>query len=192
LLYDLLPARLSIVPDRFFLFIGVPIVIVLSAMILIDAPPGREILLHLRWVIAGTLTLLIVVHVVLLTLRLRDGSMPAVALLLGAAELWLLNVLTFALWYYYLDGGGPHQRHVAPYYSTDLIFPQRGLDDPYWHDWYPRFIDYFFLAFNTSTAFSPTDTTVLSRRVKALMMLQSLISLVVIAVLAARAINTLA
>ena len=57
--------------------------------------------------------------------------------------------------------------------------------------WSPAFVDYLFLAFNTSTAFSPTDTMVLSRRAKALMMMQSLISLVVIAVLAARAINTL-
>src|SRR5947199_228674 len=79
---------------------------------------------------------------------------------------WLLNVLTFGLWYYYLDGGGPHQRHVAPYHSDDLIFPQRGLDDPHWEGWRPGIIDYLFFAFNTSTAFSPTDTTVLSWRIK--------------------------
>ena len=57
--------------------------------------------------------------------------------------------------------------------------------------WRPGFVDYLFLAFNTSTAFSPTDTLVLSRRAKALMMAQSLVSLVVVAFLAARAINTL-
>jgi hypothetical protein len=55
----------------------------------------------------------------------------------------------------------------------------------------PGFVDYLFLAFNTSTAFSPTDTLALSRRVKLLMMIQSLLSLVVIAVLAARAVNML-
>ena len=55
----------------------------------------------------------------------------------------------------------------------------------------PHFVDYMFLAFNTSTAFSPTDTLVLSQRAKALMMVQGLISLVVIGVLAARAINTI-
>ncbi len=43
--------------------------------------------------------------------------------------------------------------------------------------WSPVFVDYLFLAFNTSTAFSPTDTAVLSRWAKGLMMIQSLISL---------------
>jgi hypothetical protein len=52
-------------------------------------------------------------------------------------------------------------------------------------------VDYLFLAFNTSTAFSPTDTLVLSRRIKLLVMTQSLISLMVLAIIAARAINTL-
>ncbi|WP_284199208.1 hypothetical protein [Alicyclobacillus sacchari] len=50
-------------------------------------------------------------------------------------------------------------------------------------------MDYLFLAFNTSTAFSPTDTAALSQRIKVLMMTQSSISLVVVAVIAARAIN---
>ena len=57
--------------------------------------------------------------------------------------------------------------------------------------WMPEFVDYVFLAFNTSTAFSPTDTMVLARRAKLLMMYQSLISLVTVAVLVARAINAL-
>ena len=69
------------------------------------------------------------------------------------------------------------------------MFPQRqheGADD-----WMPDFLDYLFLAFNSSTAFSPTDTLILSRRMKGLMMCQSLISLSVLAVAAARAVNAL-
>jgi uncharacterized membrane protein len=69
------------------------------------------------------------------------------------------------------------------------VFPQRqheGADD-----WMPDFLDYLFFAFNSSTAFSPTDTLVLSRRMKLLMMSQSLISLAVLAVVAARAVNAL-
>ena len=58
-------------------------------------------------------------------------------------------------------------------------------------DWSPHFLDYLFLAFNTSTAFSPTDTPTLTRWAKLLMMLQSLISLTVLALLAARAVNML-
>jgi uncharacterized membrane protein len=59
------------------------------------------------------------------------------------------------------------------------------------HDWEPNFIDYLFLAFNTSTALSPTDVPVLSRWAKVLMMIQALISLLVIVLLAARAVNIL-
>jgi hypothetical protein len=57
--------------------------------------------------------------------------------------------------------------------------------------WTPGFVDYLFLAFNTSTAFSPTDSPVLSRWAKVAMMLQSSISLVTLALLAARAVNIL-
>jgi uncharacterized membrane protein len=58
--------------------------------------------------------------------------------------------------------------------------------------WSPGFLDYLFLAFNTSTAFSPTDTAVLSRQAKVLTMMQALLSLVILAVLVSRAINALA
>jgi uncharacterized membrane protein len=57
--------------------------------------------------------------------------------------------------------------------------------------WKPNFVDYLFLAFNTSTAFSPTDTAVLSRWAKFGMMVQSLISLLIVVLLAARAVNIL-
>jgi hypothetical protein len=59
------------------------------------------------------------------------------------------------------------------------------------HPWNPGFVDYLFLAFNTSTAFSPTDVPVLSRWAKIMMIVQSSISLAAIALLAARAVNIL-
>ena len=114
----------------------------------------------------------------------------APALLRDAALIWVANVLTFALWYWELDGGGPGRRHREGYRSRDFVFPQLTLHQPD-PSWCPYFVDYLFLAFNTSTAFSPTDTLVLSQRAKALMMAQALISLMVLAILAARAINTL-
>jgi uncharacterized membrane protein len=115
----------------------------------------------------------------------------ALSLLRDAALIWLVNVLTFAFWYWELDGGGPAQRHHHGYASRDLVFPQVTLAQPGDAPWTPHFTDYMFLAFNTSTAFSPTDTLVLSRRAKLLMMTQSLISLTLLAIIAARAINTL-
>lgn len=55
----------------------------------------------------------------------------------------------------------------------------------------PSFFDYVFVAFNTSIAFSPTDTTPLTTRVKLLMMTQSLLSLVTVVIVVARAVNIL-
>jgi hypothetical protein len=114
------------------------------------------------------------------------------ALLRSAAALWLTNILIFALWYWKLDGGGPLLRELPNgMSSSSFLFPQmlgRGNRDS---SWVPSFVDYLFLAFNTSTAFSPTDTAVLSRWAKLGTMLQSLISLTIIALLAARAVNIL-
>jgi hypothetical protein len=115
----------------------------------------------------------------------------ALLLLRDAALIWVVNILTFALWYWEIDADGPGARHRGGYHSGDFLFPQMTLERRGSQPWSPLFIDYLFLAFNTSTAFSPTDTLVLSRRAKALMMLQALVSLTVLAIIAARAINTL-
>ncbi len=94
-------------------------------------------------------------------------------------------------WYWEIDGGGPSRRHAEGYRSEDFVFPQSSLEQLSGVPWIPHYVDYLFLAFNASTAFSPTDTLVLSVRAKLLMMIQSLISLVVLAIIAARAINTI-
>ncbi|MGI4788230.1 MAG: hypothetical protein ACRYFS_05210 [Janthinobacterium lividum] len=118
-------------------------------------------------------------------------------LLISAGALWLTNVLVFALWYWHLDAGGPNQRDMRPgHCQGSFLFPQMTMSDERLAEsgqlgWSPGFMDYLFLAFNTSTALSPADTAALSRWAKFLMMVQALISLTVIAVLAARAINTL-
>jgi len=105
--------------------------------------------------------------------------------------------MVFASWYWRLDAGGPNARDLRDKHTSGaFLFPQMTLQP--WQlagegqqAWKPGFVDYLFLAFNTSTAFSPTDVPVLSRWAKALMMLQSSISLAVVIVLAARAINIL-
>lgn len=118
-------------------------------------------------------------------------------LLISAGALWLTNVLVFALWYWHLDAGGPNERDQRPgHCHGSFLFPQmtmseEGLAESGQAGWSPGFVDYLFLAFNSSTALSPADTAVLSRWAKLLMMIQAAISLTVIAVVAARAINTL-
>ena len=114
------------------------------------------------------------------------------SLLRSAVALWIANILIFALWYWKLDGGGPLGRERSGHLvHTSFLFPQMTLKDNPDPSWTPHFVDYLFLAFNTSTAFSPTDTAVLSRWAKLGTMLQSLISLTIIALLAARAVNIL-
>jgi hypothetical protein len=115
---------------------------------------------------------------------------PPTELLRSAAALWLSNVLVFASWYWRLDAGGPHARDLRPsHIEGAFLFPQMLMKSG--KAWKPGFVDYLFLAFNTSTAFSPTDVPVLSRWAKLLMMVQSAISLGTVAIVAARAINIL-
>lgn len=114
------------------------------------------------------------------------------ALLRSALALWVTNVLIFALWYWKLDAGGPLGRdHSRCKIASAFLFPQLSNDVEPYSGWSPHFIDYLFVAFNTSTAFSPTDTPVLSRWAKLATMLQSLISLAILVLLAARAVNIL-
>ncbi len=118
-------------------------------------------------------------------------------LLRSAAALWFTNILVFASWYWRLDAGGPRARELQGVHTDGaFLFPQMTLTEDMRKQmgedqWSPGFIDYLFLAVNTSTAFSPTDAPVLSRWAKALMILQSLISLATLALLAARAVNIL-
>jgi hypothetical protein len=145
----------------------------------------------------GVLTLGLIISVILLVSALPTHKETPQQLLFSAAALWITNILVFALWYWRLDAGGPNQRDArAGHCDGAFLFPQmtmteQALKEAGEEDWSPNFVDYLFLAFNTSTAFSPTDAPVLERWAKVLMMLQSLLSLLIIALLAARAVNIL-
>lgn len=140
-----------------------------------------------------TADLLISVGGVIFTMGGRKGNEGGLQLLGDTVLVWLTNIFVFALWYWLLDSGGPmHRDSEAPGTPRpDFVFPQQANSIPGWNKWQPQFVDYLFLAFNTSTSFSPTDTLVLARWGKLLMMAQALMSLVILAVLAARAINIL-
>jgi hypothetical protein len=113
-------------------------------------------------------------------------------LLRAAASLWVANVLVFASWYWRLDAGGPNQRDQRGSHTDGaFLFPQMLVPGKHKSNWRPGFVDYLFLAFNSSTAFSPTDVPVLSRWAKMMMMVQALISLTSVVVIAARAVNIL-
>jgi uncharacterized membrane protein len=139
----------------------------------------------------GLITLAMIASLVFLIQGIPKHAEAPKDLLRSASMLWIANVLVFALWYWKLDAGGPMGRdNKADGLNSSFLFPQmlEKDGDPLWT---PHFVDYLFLSFNTSTAFSPTDTAVLSRWAKLGMMTQSLISLSIVILLAARAVNIL-
>jgi hypothetical protein len=149
------------------------------------------------YIVNSAVTVFVGVSLALLIWRLPEHKDTPNQLLRSAATLWVCNILVFASWYWRLDAGGPHQRALRRSHSKGaFLFPQMVLDPDLRKEmgqdqWSPGFVDYLSLAFNTSTAFSPTDVPALSRWAKTLMMIQSSISLVTIALLAARAVNIL-
>ncbi|WAH39479.1 DUF1345 domain-containing protein [Alicyclobacillus dauci] len=145
---------------------------------------------RIAFTIITVLTIGLVISVLFLIYALFKHTETGTGLFRDAALLWIINIIVFAVWYWEIDQGGPLPRHIKQPGRPDFLFPQMASNVDAWADWIPTFSDYVFLAFNTSTAFSPTDTPVLSKRAKVLMVTQSSISLVVVAVLAARAIST--
>jgi len=189
-----LPESLSYGPDWLLLVV----LIVLAIPIAFAHRRGLNTLNRILGIVVTSIVTLDMIW----SLGLLISALPAhrqspVTLLQSAAALWIANILVFASWYWRLDGGGPTAREMRGVHTDGaFLFPQMTLDQQARiamgeQCWNPGFVDYLFLAFNTSTAFSPTDVPVLSRWAKVLMMIQSLISLATIALLAARAVNIL-
>ncbi|MCD2176122.1 hypothetical protein [Rhizobium sp. C4] len=128
----------------------------------------------------------------LLKALLTGHAGSAQTLLIDAMNIWFTNIIAFALWFWSIDRGGPASRGITSKQAADFLFPQMSLTDPAYRDWSPGFIDYLFVAFTTATAFSPTDTMPLSARAKLLSMAEAGVSLLTLALVAARAVNILA
>ena len=180
-----------------FLFIVV-------ATLVIAATVFRRLGMHRQnsWAsygVLGALAIGLLYGVAALIIGLMRKTENATELLASASVLWASNVIVFASWYWRLDGGGPNERERRDAHTRGaFLFPQMTITPPSGdvslaeeEGWRPSFVDYLFLAFNTSTAFSPTDVPPLSPWAKATMMLQSMISLSTVVVLAGRAVNIL-
>lgn len=120
---------------------------------------------------------------------LQRGGANGRELILTAVNIYFTNIIVFALLYWEMDGGGPGGRRIVGVVERDFLFPQHDLKDE--HEWHPTSIDYLYVSSTNATAFSPTDTMPLSRRAKMLMLVQSVVSLVVMVLVAGRAINIL-
>ena len=189
--YAFLPSRLVIGPNWLLLAIEAVFIIPLTIYLLSGRELSHATIRILVLVLLGILTLALAIGVLLLIVLIstepRDVS--AVILLRSAALLWGFNVLVFALWYWEIDGGGPYKRHQIGHQATDFMFPQQV--DGNKSGWVSHFLDYLFLAFTGATALSPADTFPLTWLAKALMMVEALLSMTIIVLLAARAVNIL-
>ena len=154
----------------------------------------------LGYVILAVLTAGLFYGVIALIRGLVLHTESAPDLLRSAGVIWATNVLVFASVYWRLDAGGPHARERREAHLRGaFLFPQMTMVAPSGADttlavdegWKPGFVDYLFVAFNTSTAFSPTDVPVLSPWAKIAMMVQATISFTAVVLLAARAVNIL-
>jgi hypothetical protein len=157
----------------------------------------RQLNRFLGILISSITTLALIASVILLVRALPSHKEDASSLLLSGGELWLTNVLVFALWYWRLDGGGPTLRHERNEFgSRSFLFPQMQLEKterPRFacEHWRPHFADYLFVAFTQSSTFGPTDAPLLGRWAKILAMIQIFISLSIVILLISRAIGVL-
>lgn len=183
----LLPDRLSVLPK--YLLPALELVCLIGLQV--TTPRKAVFTSKFRRFIAITLISAVAIAnisslEVLLQLIFSAGDHDAVPLLLSGGIVYITNIVIFSLLYWEMDSGGPGQRRGEVKYQ-DFVFPQQTMKKK----WHPSFVDYLYVSTTNATAFSPTDTMPLSRRAKMVMAVQAFISLVVIALVAARAVNIL-
>jgi hypothetical protein len=170
-------------------FVRTGIVVLMATLWLL----GRKRALFKLVIIANVIaTLVLLIHTIFLSMAVAGLSFRAVDELLEDVVLMaIVNILIFSVWYWIIDPPGVDGKN-GENEPWAFLFPQRGGTLPHYETWEPRYLDYLFLAFTTSFAFSPTDTLPLTRTAKMLMLLQSGISVVTLTGIAGSAINILA
>jgi len=147
---------------------------------------------------ALNVTSAVLLVVALLDTHAKNHGITAPELLRYGGLIWATNVIVFALWFWELDSNGPFARekcrHARDFHIPDFLFPQMQIDPARIHldpNWKPDFVDYLYVSFTNALAVSPTDTMPLSRWAKMLMLIESLISFVTVALILARSVNIL-
>jgi hypothetical protein len=186
------PHRSSLGPD--WLVPGVEIGLLL---VLLAADPAR-VSGRRRWLRRLAIALVVLLAgaalastVVLIDDLITGGAVTdsATDLLASGAVIWLGNVLVFSLFYWLLDSGGPLARYRGEHEHPDFAFTQQMSPELAPPGWRAQYVDYLILALTTSTAFSPTDVMPVAHWAKLTMAFQSLISLTVVGLVIARAVN---
>lgn len=190
----LLPGRYKFLPvwvsGTIFAF-----ALLLTASVFLAAYRGQPhramVATGLQVALLGGVVVTLLVH--LLQLLITGGKdVRGLPLLTSGVYVWVSNVLAFGLLFWLLDRGGPHARMDEHGNRAELLFPEMTAGDVADPHWSPNFVEYLYLSFTNSTAFSPTDTLPLSSRMRFLMAAESSMSLVTVALVAARAVNILA
>lgn len=186
-----------ILPDRFVIgerWLLPALEMILALLLLATTPKEKAFRSLARRVNVVLLLAAIALSNVYALLRVVDqliqkGGTSGRELILVAINIYFTNIIVFALLYWEMDGGGPGSRRAANGTEQDFLFPQRNVTGM--QNWHPTSIDYLYVSSTNATAFSPTDTMPLSRRAKMLMLTQSIVSLMVMALVAGRAVNIL-
>jgi uncharacterized membrane protein len=189
----LLPDRLVLGPGWLLPAVEFGLFVVLAA-----ANPGRlnkrsKPLRVVSMVLLGAVILGTGIALFLLIRDIVSGMDTGSAghLLATGADVYVINILTFAVWYWEFDRGGPVERAMGQNQHPDFLFPQMTAGDLAPKEWEPQFADYLYLAFTNATAFSPTDVLPFSRWAKLLMLAQSAVALTTAALVVAKAVNAL-
>ena len=193
-LYFAIPAEFRMFAAAEFIY---PAFLLVLLVVLIIGDPGR-VDRDSRWlrittgVMIATITVVTAISAVRLVVAILQGAefgSPAALLRLGAV-VWVTTVIAYALWYWHLDCGGPAARAHGTFRMLPAFrFPEQDIDSPVYAAWNPQFIDYLALSFNTATAFSPTDVSAVRHWSKLWLITESAISLSLVALVVARAIN---
>jgi uncharacterized membrane protein len=132
------------------------------------------------------------VSVALLVQRLLDSHVSqGRSLIYSAASIWATNVILYGVWFWEIYRGGPGHRATATHTAFDIQYPQMENPSIAPDGWRPQFLDYLYTSFANGTSFAPADAMPLSARAKCLFASESIVSLVTISVVAARAVNIL-
>ncbi len=190
-LYVVLPSRLVVGP-RWLLPILIALPLIPLSATKHRHPNESPWVRQLTIALIALITAVNVVSMALLVHHLlRSNVTQGRNLIYAAVAVWLTNVIVYGLWYWEIDRGGPHRRAGGGLEYPDIQFPQMENPTLAPPDWHPRFFDYLYTSFANGTSFAPADAMPLTLRVKALFAGESLVSLVTIAVVAARAVNIL-
>jgi uncharacterized membrane protein len=167
--------------------------VLLLVALALFGPVKHEVSFHFRRTLAVALIFVIslsnIASLVLVIHSLfTNNGVTGRELIVSGLAIYLTNIIIFGLWYWELDSNGIQGQptNIAP---VDFLFPQMGMKGG--ENWSPSFLDYLYISITNASAFSPTDSLPLTHRAKFLMALQSIISLVTVALVAARAVNIL-